>query len=203
MGRHAHRTSDRRSRLLLAGTLLLAALLAGPTGAVVEAQAPPGAGLRLVNADAALVERKEDGRFIARPVFSRQLAVLFYGVRHPDTGAWLTAMYRVQGGAARRADGWEYTFEYPVLAEQPTLDAEEAYLLVLLAGTAADTAPQTFYAVVPVHQPRRVVGSRAGRAGPGPVGQGLRPLGDRGRAWRDLRRGGARDRGGRRPLRGG
>ena len=154
MARHTHRMAGRRARpWLLAGTLLLATLLTGPTGAVVQAQGPPRTGLRLVNADTALVERKEDGRFIARPVFSQQLAVLFYGVRHPDTGAWLTAMYRVQGGAARRADGWEYPFEYPVLAEQPTLDAEEAYLLVLLAGTASDTAPHTFYAVVPVHQP--------------------------------------------------
>ena len=71
----------------------------------------------------------------------------------PDTGAWLTAMYRVQGGAAQRADGWEYPFEYPVLAEQPPLDPEEAYLLVLLAGTAGGATPHTFYAVVPVHQP--------------------------------------------------
>ena len=154
MARHAHRTSGRRARpWLLAATLLLATLLAALTGAVVQAQGSPGTGLRLVNAETALVERKEDGRFIARPVFSQQLAVLFYGVRHPDTGVWLTAMYRVQGGEARRADGWEYPFEYPVLAEQPALDAEEAYLLVLLAGTAGDTTPHTFYAVVPVHQP--------------------------------------------------
>ena len=149
----ARSTSGRARRRLVAGALLLAALLALPTGTVVQAQGQPGAGLRLVNDDAALVERKQDGRFIARPVFNRQLEVLFYGVRHPDTGAWLTAMYRVQGGAAQRADGWEYTFEYPVLDEQPPLDPEEAYLLVLLAGTAGDATPHTFYAVVPVHQP--------------------------------------------------
>ena len=67
----------------------------------------------MVNGDEELVERKKDGRFIARPVFDQELDVLYYGVRHPDTGDWLTAMYRVQGGAKRLADGWEYSWEYP------------------------------------------------------------------------------------------
>ena len=149
--------------MLLPGTLLLA----GRADRVARAQGQPVTGIRLVNEDAALAERKEDGRFTARPVFSRRFAVLFYGVRHPDTRPWLTAMYRVQGGAARRVDGWEYPFEYPVLDEQPALDPEEAYLLVLLAGTASDTAPHTFYAVVPAHQPGGLWDRVLGALGPG------------------------------------
>ena len=110
-----------RRLIPLAAALLLAALLAIPASDPVLAQAPP---LALVNGDEEVVERKEDGRFIARPVFDQELDVLYYGVRHPDTGDWLTSMYRVQGGAKRFADGWEYSWEYPTLEEQPDLDPE-------------------------------------------------------------------------------
>ena len=98
--------SGRARRLLpLAGALLLAAL-AIPSSDLVLAQAPPPeTEIALVNGDEEVVERKEDGRFIARPVFDQELDVLYYGVRHPDTGDWLTSMYRVQGGAKRLADG--------------------------------------------------------------------------------------------------
>ena len=64
-------------------------------------------------------------------------------------------MYRVQGGEKHRSDGWEYSWEYPKLAEQPDLDRDKAYLLVILAedqnGNRGD-----FYAVIPIHQPGRI-----------------------------------------------
>ena len=60
-----------------------------------------------------MVERKKDGEFVARPVFSRKIDVLFYALRHPDTGDWVTNTYRVQGGEKQLSEGWEYTFEYP------------------------------------------------------------------------------------------
>ena len=68
-----------------------------------------------------MVERKKDGELIARPVFSRKIDVLFYALRHPDTGDWVTNTYRVQGGGKQLSEGWEYTFEYPVLESQPEL----------------------------------------------------------------------------------
>ena len=99
------------------------------------------------------VERAKDGGFTARPVFDRQLAVLHYGVRDADTGDWLTALYRVTGGERRRGDGWERAWEYSALREQADLDPDRAYLLVMLVAGAADRAPTTHYAVIPVHQP--------------------------------------------------
>ena len=110
----------------LAAALLLAALLAVPSSNLALAQAPPGEGVTLVNEDEEPIERKKDGRFIARPVFSREIDLLYYDVRHPDTGEWLTAMYRVQGGEKKRKDGWEYSWEYPALDEQPELDPKQA-----------------------------------------------------------------------------
>ena len=100
--------SGRAKRLIpLAAALLLAALMAVPSSNAALAQAPPGAEITLVNEDEGFVERKKDGRFIARPVFDRKPASLYYGVRHPDSGDWLTAVYRVQGGEKERRDGWE------------------------------------------------------------------------------------------------
>ena len=100
--------SGRARRLIpLAAALLLAALMAVPSSNPALAQAPPGAEITLVNEDEGFVERKKDGRFIARPVFDRKPASLYYGVRHPDSGDWLTAVYRVQGGEKERRDGWE------------------------------------------------------------------------------------------------
>ena len=100
--------SGRARRLLpLAGALLLAALAIPSSNAALAQAPPPETEIALVNGDEEVVERKKDGRFIARPVFDQELDVLYYGVRHPDTGDWLTSMYRVQGGAKRLADGWE------------------------------------------------------------------------------------------------
>ena len=135
--------------------LLLAALVAVPTGNLVLAQTPPSNDLTLVNADRELVERKKGGEFIARPVFDRKIAELFYAVRDADTGDWISAMYRVKGGEKKRSEGWEYSWEYPKLKEHPDLDPDRAYLLVMLA-TAEDGKRGDFYAVIPFHEPGRI-----------------------------------------------
>ena len=150
------RTPGRAGRLLsLAAALLLAALSAIPADNIALAQAPTGDGIALVNADRDFVERKKGGEFVARPVFDREIANLYYAVRDADTGDWISAMYRVRGGEKRRSDGWEYSFEYPALDEQPELDPDRAYLLVMLAE-AEDGRRGDFYTVVPVHQPGRI-----------------------------------------------
>ena len=149
------RTLGRAKRLIpLAAALLLAALVAIPASNVALAQAPPDQ-IVLVNADRDFVERKKKGEFVARPVFDREIASLFYAVRDADTGDWISAMYRVRGGEKKRSDGWEYSFEYPALDEQPELDPDRAYLLVMLAE-AEDGGRGDFYAVVPVHEPGRI-----------------------------------------------
>ena len=134
----------------LAGALLSSALLAVVTMVPALAQ---DSGLTLVNEDREVVERKKDGRFIARPVFSRELDALYYAVRDADTGDWLTLMYRVQGGDKKLRDGWEYSWEYPALSEQPDLDPERAYLLVIGVPADAEGGPYVFHALVPIHQP--------------------------------------------------
>ena len=139
----------------LAAALLLAALLAIPASNVALAQAPPGNEIVLVNADREFVERKGGGEFVARPVFDREIANLFYAVRDADTGDWISAMYRVKGGEKKRSDGWEYSWEYPALDDHPELDRDRAYLLVMLAE-AEDGRRGDFYAVIPIHQPGRI-----------------------------------------------
>ena len=150
-------TIRRKARRLipLAAALLLAALVAIPSSGIALAQTPPGNGIVLVNADRELVERKKGGEFVARPVFDREIVDLFYAVRDADTGDWISAMYRLNGGEKKRSDGWEYSWEYPALDEQPGLDPDRAYLLVMLA-TAESGERGDFYAVVPIHQPGRI-----------------------------------------------
>ena len=135
--------------------LLLAALVAIPASNIALAQAPPGSEIVLVNADRDFVERKKGGQFVARPLFDRKIVNLFYAVRDADTGDWISAMYRVQGGEKERSDGWEYSWEYPALDEQPDLDPDRAYLLVMLAEDE-DGRRGDFYAVVPIHQPGKI-----------------------------------------------
>ena len=139
----------------LVSALLLAALLAVPSSGVALAQEPFGGGIVLVNADRDFVERKKGGEFVARPVFDREIENLFYAVRDADTGDWISAMYRVKGGEKERSDGWEYSWEYPDLDEQPDLDPDRAYLLVMLAESV-DGLRGDFYAVVPFHEPGRI-----------------------------------------------
>ena len=138
----------------LASALLLAALVAIPASNIALAQTPPR-GIVLVNADRDFVERKGGGEFVARPVFDRKIVVLHYAVRDADTGDWVSAVYRVSGGEKERSDGWEYSWEYPDLDEQPDLDRDRAYLLVMLVESE-DGKRGDFYAVVPIHQPGRI-----------------------------------------------
>ena len=138
--------------VLLAMALLLAALATIPVGGAALAQTPPGDGVTLVNRDDGFVERKGDGLFIARPVFDRELDTIYYGVRDPDTGSWLTPVYRVQGGERHLRDGWQYTWEYP-FGGQEVLDPERPFLLVVLVPDTDGNGVHTFHAVIPVHQP--------------------------------------------------
>ena len=143
-------TSNKARRLmLLAAALLLAALAVANANTEVLAQSGDD-GLVLVNLDRDFVERKKDGGFVARPIFARQVAAIHYGIRHPETGDWMSPMFRVQTGGKELRDGWEYTWEYPVLAEQPELSAEEAFLLVIIASDGG--SPSTFNTVIPIYQ---------------------------------------------------
>ena len=152
-----------RRAALLAAALLAAVVVALPASGVALAQSPPQDDLKLVNGNRQLVERKKDGEFIARPVFSRQVNLLYYTIRHPDTGEWLTNTYRVQGGGKKLAEGWEHTFEYPALSEHPELHPEQGYLLVLAVPRQGGGDHHLFHALIPVHQPRglwdRVLGA--------------------------------------------
>ena len=143
-----------RRLIPLASALLLAALVAIPSSGIARAQSPPDE-LTLVNADRDFVERKKKGEFVARPLFDREIEVLHYAVRDADTGDWISAVYRVSGGEKERSDGWEYSWEYPALDEQPDLDRDRAYLLVMLA-VAEDGKRGDFYAVIPFHEPGRI-----------------------------------------------
>ena len=138
----------------LAVALLLAALVAVPSSGIAHAQAPPD-GIVLVNADRDFVERKKKGEFVARPVFDREIKDLFYAVRDADTGEWISAMYRVIGGEKQLSDGWEYSFHYPALEEQPELDPDRAYLMAMLV-VAEDGERDAFHAVVPIYEPSKI-----------------------------------------------
>ena len=136
-------------RLLPLGIALLLAVLAAAT--VSNIALAQSGGLSLVNQDRDFVERKKDGGFIARPVFDRQVSAIHYGVRHPETGDWVTPMFRVQSAGNQLAGGWEYSWPYPVLPQQPGLSAEEAFLLVIVAMDGGDAT--TFNVVIPIYQP--------------------------------------------------
>lgn len=137
----------------LAAALSMAAIMV--IAAVLPAMAQD-AGLTLVNGDRDFVERKNDGRFIARPVFSRELDELYYAIRDADTGDWVTLMYRVQGGEKKLRDGWEYSWEYPALDEQPDLDPDKSYLLVIGVPADSQGGPYVFHGLIPVHEPGRI-----------------------------------------------
>ena len=157
MNKLALKSKLRSARKLfpLATALLLAALLAIPSSGTALAQTPPSDELTLVNADRDFVERKGGGEFVARPLFDRKIANLYYGIRDGDTGDWLTDMYKVRGGEKRRSDGWEYSFEYPALDDHPDLDKDRAYLLVMIV-VAEDGESGAFFGVIPIHEPGRI-----------------------------------------------
>ena len=155
MRRQSRTTSEKWRLRRLAAALLLAALALVPSSGTALAQGPPDpySPIVLVNEDDEdLIERKKDGRFIARLLFDRELPALYYGVRDGDSGEWVVPMYRVRGGEKERSDGWEYSFEYPFEDGQTELDPERPYLLVILAKSWAEVSG-AFYAVIPLHQP--------------------------------------------------
>ena len=121
-----------RGLMLPALIPMLAILSAIPLAGLTLVQTPPGDEITLVNSDREFVERKKEGEFIARPVFDRQIDALYYAIRDADTGHWHTPLYRVIGGEKKLREGWEY----PVLEEQPDLDPDKAYLLVMVEGFA-------------------------------------------------------------------
>ena len=144
-------TTTTISKAMRHAPLVLALLLAALAVATVSnAALAQSSGLSLVNHDRDFVERKKNGNFVARPVFDRQVVVIHYGIRHPETGDWLSSMYRVQSQGKRLAEGWEYSWEYPALPEQPGLPAEEAFLLVMAVSDGADG--KTFHAVIPIYR---------------------------------------------------
>ncbi|MCY4447468.1 MAG: hypothetical protein OXE02_01295 [Chloroflexi bacterium] len=145
-------TDRTRGLITLTAALILAALIS--ISASNFALAQDNGGLTLVNHDRELVERKKDGGFVARPVFDRQASAIHYGIRHPETGDWLTPMFRVHAAGNRRADGWEYSWSYPVIPQQPDLDREEAFLLVIVAMDGGDA--HTFNVVIPIYQPTSI-----------------------------------------------
>ncbi len=79
--------------------------------------------------------------------------VLYFALRHPDHGEWLTPMLRVIGGEKEKDEGWEYSIKFPQEDDQFQPHPEETYILVLSAGNEADGDLTTFHAVVPVYQP--------------------------------------------------
>ena len=135
--------------------LLLAILAAIPLGGLTLAQAPPDDEIIMVNAGREFVERKKEGEFIARPVFDREIDALYYAIRDADTGDWLTGMFRVIGGEKKLSEGWEYSWEYPALTEQPDLDPDRAYLLVMVGGVE-EGLTSGFHAVIPIYEPGRI-----------------------------------------------
>ncbi len=145
--------TDRTRRLItLTAALILAALAAIPASNLAQAQ--DGGGLTLVNHDRELVERKKDGGFVARPVFDRQVSAIHYGIRHPETGDWLTPMFRVHAAGKSITDGWEYAWPYPAIPQQPDLDREGPFLLVIVAMHGGDA--HTFNVVIPIYQPTSI-----------------------------------------------
>ena len=146
----------RAGGLILSALVLLLAIMATiPLTAMSPGQSPPEGEPVLVNADREYVERKKEGEFVARPVYDRQIDALYYAIRDADTGQWLTPLYRVLGGEKRLSEGWEYSWEYPALAEHPALNPDRAYLLVMVAGMAGGHTT-AFHAVIPIYEPSRI-----------------------------------------------
>ena len=159
---------DRRRATTLGGLLAVLAV-AIPVWQPAMAQTPPPVEpLVIVNDDEEkpFVERKKQGDFRARPIFSQRLSKLTYGIRDADTGEWLTSIYRINGGEDERDEGWEYDFDYPALDEQPDLDPERTYLLVLAAQAVGHAEPTTFYITIPEHQPGGIFNKILGALNP-------------------------------------
>ncbi len=141
-------TVSKRRIITFTAALALAALFMATASIAALAQ---GGGLTLVNHDRDFVERKKDGGFVARPVFDRQVDAIHYGIRHPETGDWIAPMYRVHSSGKGIREGQEYFWHYPAVSQQPELEPERAYLLVIIAVHGGEA--HTFNTVIPIHRP--------------------------------------------------
>ena len=152
----------------LASALLLAALVAIPSSGIALAQVPPGDEITLVNADRDFVGAQEAAASSSpAPSSPARLETLFYAVRDADTGDWISGHvpgHRRREGERRRL-GVLVGVSRP-LDEQPDLDPDRAYLLVMLAGTPRTGCRSDFYAVVPIHQPGKHLGQDSVRPQP-------------------------------------
>ena len=158
--------------------LLLAALLAIPTSNLALAQTPPSGEIVLVNADRDLVERKKGGEFVARPVFDRRVADLYYAIRDADTGDWISGHVPGPGRreAAQRTAGSTRGSTRPSTSS-PTSTPTSAYLLVMLVTVAEDGRRGDFYAVVPIYEPGRIWDKILAALNPATVGERPSPDG--------------------------
>ena len=165
----SHFFTQRCRRVALAAGLSALLGLATLAIQITQAQTPPPVEpLVIVNDDEEkpFVERKKQGEFRARPIFSQRISKLTYGIRDADTGKWLTSIYRINGGEDERDEGWEYDFDYPALDEQPDLDPERTYLLVLAAQAVGHAEPSTFYITIPEYQPGGIFNKILGALNP-------------------------------------
>ena len=142
--------AGRRGRAVLLAVLTTTLLWVGGGNAL--AQGADDDPIVLVNQDGRVVERKKDGKFVARPIFDRKIAVLAYGIRDADTGDWIGGVTYVNAKGKRLSNGWEYTFEYPGNDEQPDLAPDNTYVLFLLASETSPGTSYEFYVVVPIYE---------------------------------------------------
>ena len=140
------RTISKRRLITFTAALFLGALAIATAGSIALAQ---DGGLTLVNHDRDFVERKKGGDFVARPVFDRQLTAIHYGVRHAETGDWIAPMYRVHSSGDAVDQGWEYSWHYGFIPQQPDLNPDQAFLLVMAVSDGTDV--HTFHAVIPIY----------------------------------------------------
>ena len=143
-----------RGRLFMLAALTLTMLWVGDGNAL--AQGADDDPIVLVNQDGRVVERKKDGKFVARPIFDRKIAVLAYGIRDADTGDWIGGVTYVNTKGKSLSEGWEYSWEYPANDDQPDLAPDNTYVLFLLASETSPGTSYEFYVVVPIYESGRL-----------------------------------------------
>ena len=141
-----------RGRLFVLAALTLTMLWVSGGGNAL-AQGADDDPIVLVNQDGRVVERKKDGKFIARPIFDRKIAVLAYGIRDADTGDWTGGVTHVNAKGKRLSEGWEYTLlSIPATASSPISPTTTTYVLFLLASETSPGTSYEFYVVVPIYE---------------------------------------------------
>ena len=136
---------------LMAGVLLLAVLVATPaSNLALAAPLQQSGGFTLVNEDEEFIKRHDDGDFEAKPIFSANPTWAGYGVKDPVTGEWLTALYFIQDDPKEKDEGWEYDIDYPEYDEQPELEPDRAYTLVLYVFHEYEL--HDFEVIIPAHE---------------------------------------------------